>query len=88
MGFKTLIYGKHSDAWSMLKSSKSKGMEEAVSLYDEMNLKNINDKKPELSFIELPSEHSSVGINYKNFWTSTIGKNWLKERGIKLKDKK
>jgi|TARA_B100000287_G_scaffold431609_1_gene489188 hypothetical protein len=84
--FNTLIYGKHSDAWTMWRTSETKGIKEAISLYDEMNLKNINGEKPELSFIELPSEHSSIGVNYKNFWTSTIGENWLKERNIVLED--
>jgi hypothetical protein len=84
--FNTLIYGKHSDAWKMWRTSPKKGMTEAISLYNEMNLENMNGEKPELFFIELPAEHSSIGVNYKNFWTSTIGKNWLKERNIVLED--
>tara|TARA_Y100001963_G_scaffold48359_1_gene68016 strand:+ start:591 stop:2105 length:1515 start_codon:yes stop_codon:yes gene_type:complete len=91
--FYYLMYGKNGPAWEMW-DYEPKGRASAEQLVEGAR-NEIYDKKEKLIskinvyFLRLPAKHSSFGINHTNFWSdSIIGKNWLKDEGIKLEDNK
>ena len=90
--FYYLMYGKNGVAWDMW-DYQQKGRANADELVDGARNEIFNENGEEISkirvhFKRLPSKHSSIGVNNKNFWESRIGKAWLRDENIKLKNDK
>ena len=50
--------------------------------------KNKDGEQIEIIHRVLPKSRPKIGVYHTNFWQTQIGKNWLQQYNIKLKDKK